>query len=111
MLAQLHCLQTLDLEENDLGNPVLANWGSATSWTSLKCLNIASCCLTEIPHSLLSLSSLRILDLTNNLCAPPPFSPGIGCVDPWDGFWFESFRMRSVWHEFLLHFRCSVAGS
>lgn len=73
VLAQLHCLQTLDLEENDLGNPVTANWGSATSWTALKCLNIASCCLTEIPRSLLSLTSLRILDVTNNLCAPVPF--------------------------------------
>lgn len=72
MLSELHGLETLDLEDNELGaedGGAGAMGHSLTSLSRLQCLNVAQCRLSHLPHLVERLHGLRILDLTNNRSA------------------------------------------
>lgn len=69
MLSELHGLETLDLEDNELGaedGGAGAIGHSLTSLSRLQCLNVAQCRLSHLPSLVERLHGLRILDLTNN---------------------------------------------
>ncbi|KAK9866273.1 hypothetical protein WJX84_010719 [Apatococcus fuscideae] len=69
MLSELHGLETLDLEDNELGledGSAAVMGRSLTSLSRLQCLNVAQCRLSHLPAIVERLSGLRILDLTNN---------------------------------------------
>ncbi|BDA46295.1 probable leucine-rich repeat-containing protein 1 at C-terminar half [Coccomyxa sp. Obi] len=68
VLSTLRNLETLDLEDNDLAVS-LPEWHLSSSLgylSRLQCLNLAQCRLESVPAQVEKLSSLRILDLTNN---------------------------------------------
>ncbi len=72
MLGELHGLETLDLEDNELGaedGRLGPSGQTLTSLSRLQCLNVAQCRLTHLPLIVERLSGLRILDLTNNRSA------------------------------------------
>ena len=69
LLGELHGLETLDLEDNELGaedGGARAMGQCLTGLSRLQCLNVAQCRLSHLPVLVERLCGLRILDLTNN---------------------------------------------
>ena len=66
-------LETLDLENNNLGLNLSEDGGmpaQLVSLTRLQCLNLTQNKLSKVPDVVVKFGSLRILDLTNNRCTP-----------------------------------------
>ena len=64
-------LETLDLENNELGGTVSPDGGFCSglvALTRMQCLNVAQCKLHKLPDVVVGFVALRILDLTNNKC-------------------------------------------
>ena len=69
LLGELHGLETLALEDNELGaedGGGMAMGQCLTGLSRLQCLNVAQCRLSHLPVLVERLCGLRILDLTNN---------------------------------------------
>jgi hypothetical protein len=69
VLTSCAALETVDLEDNDLGDALAPHYGlppSMARLTRLQCLNIAQCKLPAVPPAVEGLVGLRILDVTNN---------------------------------------------
>lgn len=65
-------LETMDLENNDLGHGPLMESSMGRELVGLsrmQCLNLAQNGLANLPDIISDFCSLRILDLTNNKCA------------------------------------------
>ena len=81
VLGSWTAVETVDLEDNDLGDdggPAGGLPPSLSALTRLACLNIAQCKLARLPPVVERLPGLRILDLTNNRLAEGGLPPGLG---------------------------------
>lgn len=69
VVSSMTALETLDLENNNLGlasSPEGGMPAELVALTRLQCLNLTQNKLAKIPDVVVKFNSLRILDLTNN---------------------------------------------
>lgn len=72
VVSCMMALETLDLENNKLGQTEYPEGGMAhqlATLASVQCLNLAQNMLIKLPDVVVGFGGLRILDLTNNKCA------------------------------------------